>query len=357
MLVDPFRVFPLRQLVSEQDSPVSSLTAYRQLTTTTDLAKMNVAVSTTLANLTATVNRLQPSSVNDNRHRRNRFEGPVKSPRNGYCNWVSFSSSKSKEDEEEGLQEKIDVALQRVLLSSKEESQHHNLFRSYCSVQKKVCNLVIDGRSSENLVSRKLVGYFNLPTQPYEAPYSLEWVDNGLQVCNTPYFRCVDREPHALGELWGPTRVLTNGGKGIHMPLCYKVIVTHTCPLPISIGKHYQEEILCDVLDMDVCHIMLGRSWQFDNYVTYKSQDNIVIFRCGDRKITMRGINGFAQKPPEKNEVLPNKVEGVVVLESQCEAYTGLKDSTTDFMLGKGGKGEVIEGIPEPPQEIVSVVL
>ncbi|KAJ9561873.1 hypothetical protein OSB04_007033 [Centaurea solstitialis] len=29
----------------------------------------------------------------------------------------------------------------------------------------------------------------------------------------------VDREPHALGELWGPTRVLTDGRKGIHMPL------------------------------------------------------------------------------------------------------------------------------------------
>ncbi|KAJ9552609.1 hypothetical protein OSB04_016654 [Centaurea solstitialis] len=30
---------------------------------------------------------------------------------------------------------------------------------------------------------------------------------------------CVDREPHALGELWGPTRVLTDGRKGINMPL------------------------------------------------------------------------------------------------------------------------------------------
>ncbi|KAJ9541748.1 hypothetical protein OSB04_028254 [Centaurea solstitialis] len=27
------------------------------------------------------------------------------------------------------------------------------------------------------------------------------------------------REPHALGELWGPTRVQTDGRKGIHMPL------------------------------------------------------------------------------------------------------------------------------------------
>ena len=147
--------------------------ADRQSTTKADLAGMNVALSTTLANLTATVDRLQPNFVDDNRRRRDRCEGPVMSPRTGYCNRVRFSSSESKAEEEEDLQETIDVVLQRALLSSKEESQRHTLFRSHYSVQKKVCNLVIDGRSSENLVSRKLVDYFNLPTQPHEAPYSL----------------------------------------------------------------------------------------------------------------------------------------------------------------------------------------
>ena len=94
-------------------------------------------------------------------------------PHDGNRNRVSCSSSESKEEEEEYLQGKIDVVLQRVLLSSKEESQHHSLFRSHCSIHKKVCNLVIDCRSCENLVSRKLLDYFNLPTQPHEAPFCL----------------------------------------------------------------------------------------------------------------------------------------------------------------------------------------
>nr|ABN05712.1 hypothetical protein MtrDRAFT_AC148396g33v2 [Medicago truncatula] len=34
-----------------------------------------------------------------------------------------------------------------------------------------------------------------------------------------------------------------------------------SCKVPISIGKHYREEVLCDVLDIDVCHILLGRPW------------------------------------------------------------------------------------------------
>ncbi|KHN01237.1 hypothetical protein glysoja_033278, partial [Glycine soja] len=35
-----------------------------------------------------------------------------------------------------------------------------------------------------------------------------------------------------------------------------------SCRVPISIGKHYKEEVSCDVIDMDVCHILLGRPWQ-----------------------------------------------------------------------------------------------
>ncbi|KAJ9557195.1 hypothetical protein OSB04_011809 [Centaurea solstitialis] len=265
---------------------------------------MDVALSTTLANLTAAVNRLQPSFVNNNRRRRDRFEEPVMAPPNGNHNRANFSSFESKEVKEE-LEERIDVVLQRILLSSKEESQQHSLFRSHCSVHKKVGNLVIDSRSCENLVSRKLVDYFNLPLEPHEAPYSLGWVENGSHVR-----------------------------------------VTQTCRVPIWIGKHYQEEVLCDVLDMDACHILLGRSWQGDKGVTYKSRDNVVLFHWGDRKIAMRGINSFTQKPPKKNEVSPTKVEHVVVPESQHE---NPKDSETTFELSKV---EVVENIPEPPRPL-----
>ncbi|KAJ9546980.1 hypothetical protein OSB04_019523 [Centaurea solstitialis] len=74
--------------------------ADRRSTTKADLAGMNVALSTALANLTATVNRLQPNFVDDNRRRIDRFEGPVMAPRNGYRNWVNLSSSKFEKEEE-----------------------------------------------------------------------------------------------------------------------------------------------------------------------------------------------------------------------------------------------------------------
>jgi hypothetical protein len=36
----------------------------------------------------------------------------------------------------------------------------------------------------------------------------------------------------------------------------------------------YRDEILCDVIPMDVCHILLGRPWQFDRNVIHDGRKN-----------------------------------------------------------------------------------
>lgn len=38
-----------------------------------------------------------------------------------------------------------------------------------------------------------------------------------------------------------------------------EVTVTETCKILFSVGKHYLDEVDCDVVDMDACHILLGR--------------------------------------------------------------------------------------------------
>jgi hypothetical protein len=35
--------------------------------------------------------------------------------------------------------------------------------------------------------------------------------------------------------------------------------VTEICRIQFSIGKNYLDEITCDVVDMDACHMILGR--------------------------------------------------------------------------------------------------
>ncbi|XP_020409695.1 uncharacterized protein LOC109946426 [Prunus persica] len=146
---------------------------------------------------------------------------------------------------EEGM-EKITLVLQRVLLAPKEEGQRHNIFRSLCSIKNKVCDVIVDNGSCENFVSKKLVEYLQLSTEPHVSPYSLGWVKKGSSVR-----------------------------------------VAETCRVPLSIGKHYRDDVLCDVIDMDACHILLGRPWQFDVDATFKGRDNVILFSWNNRKIAM----------------------------------------------------------------------
>ena len=43
--------------------------------------------------------------------------------------------------------------------------------------------------------------------------------------------------------------------------------------MKFKIGS-YQDEVLCDVIPMDICHMLLGRSWQFDRHVVHDGRVN-----------------------------------------------------------------------------------
>ena len=50
-------------------------------------------------------------------------------------------------------------------------------------------------------------------------------------------------------------------------------MVTKQCLVEFKIGA-YRDEILCDVIPMDVCHILLGIPWQFDRNVIHDGRKN-----------------------------------------------------------------------------------
>ena len=45
-------------------------------------------------------------------------------------------------------------------------------------------------------------------------------------------------------------------------------LVSEQCKVDFQIGP-YKDKILCDVMPMDVCHILLGRVWKFDKKVIH----------------------------------------------------------------------------------------
>jgi len=83
--------------------------------------------------------------------------------------------------------------------------------------------------------------------------------------------------PHPYKLQW------INQGKGLH--------VNSWCLIPLSIGKSYQDEIWCDIIPMDACHILLGRPWLFDRKVTYDGYLNTYTFSKDGKTITLAPLS------------------------------------------------------------------
>lgn len=57
-----------------------------------------------------------------------------------------------------------------------------------------------------------------------------------------------------------------------------EVNVDKHCLVSFSIGKSYQDEVWCDVVPMDACHLLLGRPWQYDRKALHDGYKNTYMF-------------------------------------------------------------------------------
>lgn len=93
--------------------------------------------------------------------------------------------------------------------------------------------MIIDDGISENIVSKAIVKALGLITLKHPNPYFVGWIKKGSETK-----------------------------------------VTKLCKVHFNIGKWYWDELTCDVVEMDACHLILGRPWQSYNFVTHEGRSN-----------------------------------------------------------------------------------
>jgi hypothetical protein len=127
------------------------------------------------------------------------------------------------------------------------------LFRTACKARDRVCKGIIYIVSINNLVSTKMVEKMMLEKTAHMNLYKVLWLQKGHQV-----------------------------------------MVSRQCKVEFKIGG-YKDEVLCDVIPMEVCHVLLGRPWKYDmnsihdgrknNYTLEKNGCNHMLLPIDDKRV------------------------------------------------------------------------
>jgi hypothetical protein len=156
--------------------------------------------------------------------------------------------------------------LRKILLKPEAEIekpvQRNSLFRTACKTEDKVCKVIIDSGSTDNLLSTEMVEKLELKTTTHPSPYKVSWMQKGHQV-----------------------------------------MITKQCLVEIKIGR-YKDEILCDVIPMDICIIFLGRPWKFDRNFIHDGRKNTYTLEKNGRMHMLLPMEEKRVKEEANNNIL-----------------------------------------------------
>jgi hypothetical protein len=134
-----------------------------------------------------------------------------------------IAEAQRRDVENEDADSERSLGMHKVLLTPEKEvediAQRSRLFRTACTTKNRKCKVIVDSGSTDNLVLTEMVEKLELKMINQPSPYKVSWLQKGHQV-----------------------------------------IVTKQCLVEFKIGG-YNDKILCDVIPMDVCHVLLGRPW------------------------------------------------------------------------------------------------
>jgi len=128
------------------------------------------------------------------------------------------------------------------------ETQRENIFHTRCKVFENICSLIVDSGSYCNCCSVRMVEKLNLQVVPHPKPYKLQWINED-------------------GEL----------------------TVDKQVKVEFSVGN-YKDNVLCDVVPMEACHILLGRPWKFDKKTMHNGLTNEITFTHNEKKFILNPL-------------------------------------------------------------------
>jgi hypothetical protein len=91
-----------------------------------------------------------------------------------------ISKAQRRDVEAEGEEDGRSLMLRKVLLKPEAEIerlvQRNSLFRTACKTKDRVCKVIIDSGSTDNLISTEMVEKLELETTAHPKPYKVSWL-------------------------------------------------------------------------------------------------------------------------------------------------------------------------------------
>ncbi|KAK1663838.1 hypothetical protein QYE76_051997 [Lolium multiflorum] len=164
------------------------------------------------------------------------------------------------------------------------EDQRCNIFQTRAGINGKSIKVIIDGGSCHNLASIELCSKLNLPLRKHNNPYHIQWLsDNG------------------------------------------NVKIQHTVTISFKIGA-YEDTVDCDVVPMTVCHMLLGRPWQYDKKANHDGHTNDYSFKVDDKYFILRPMTP-SQVNADNARALARAKEATIHSEIRGERVIHQKES------------------------------
>ncbi|GJR69954.1 hypothetical protein Tco_0016019 [Tanacetum coccineum] len=120
--------------------------------------------------------------------------------------------------------------------------------------------------------------------------------------------------------------------------------VTKICKVSLAIGKHYNELVTCDVIDIEACHVLLRRPWKHDMDATHQGKSNMYLFRWSGKTIAMLSLSVISPKTKLENMTL------VTLVASPKEFQVERKEMGVSYVL-------VVEGVEDVMKNAIPAVI